>query len=584
MTAAPPRDFSALLQLLRRGTDTPVTLDLTRTGRARGYVVGILSDIDPEGLRISRHGVDLLVQRDGRDVMRRTGAGMWHFDDSGRPVFRPVPRIDLLGPLDWFACANLNLAALAGLELADVTTDMVAGRRVLVLPLPDVTLRIDAEHGTVLGLTAEGIAVRATRVRFPTTLPSPAWEGAVREPEPTAVPDDAPARPTVHLPPAPEGRRELRILCDALYFEGNLPDWRPGDSVRLELSFLLRKASLPGLRTVRRGRLYPFDTESRKWQYAFRAEGWAAHVHSPEPCFPEQELAGYFAARSSYGFGFPESTDVRITHVHRAGRDLVIDTTLDSALPPALPEYGDGIADSDGQTLWVTDRGRPRVRGYRVDTGRHTHTIDVPTYAPLQLDGGATVSTGNRSWRLPLLEEIPPRTGNEVDVGDDWLLHRHLFEDLYVLRRKGNRDQAVALTGAGSLTEVNLGGEAINDGYRLADQIIVRGFQTEVVLDRQLNITAVRRQGRVQGKALGPYAVFSDEYAEEDPGELVFRGMDTGAVVARYADTADTVAQAVFAGPDRIVVAEWLPHTRRISRVAVWSPGTGWRVNELGRG
>lgn len=271
-----------LLDLLRSARSIPTRMVLDRTVKKppeyRGWAISghAFFFTDPSDLTVVRNGRELHIHRDGVDLLRRAAGRVWQFEDVV-PVEYRDDDIGVAGPLGGFLGFVDSLSELSGFDATQVREGSIAGRDVLIVVLDSVTLSIDAKHGVILGVENEMESVFATSVDFLDYWDSPVWGGPVTEPEREPEPEGI---PPITLPPAPTGERDLRVLCTQEAMEGEIPDWKPGDTVRLELSFTIGSPPLEGLQSTRRGRLVPEKLFDDARTYTFLAHGWAARVFS----------------------------------------------------------------------------------------------------------------------------------------------------------------------------------------------------------------------------------------------------------------------------------------------------------------
>ncbi|MGP6174614.1 hypothetical protein [Corynebacterium sp. A21] len=584
--------INSLLELLASGKSVATKMNLARTIKTResgfGWMMGgsILLAVDPAGLSVHRNGWELHVLRDGEDILRRTKQGAWHFEGDPVPSFHPGGDVASFGLMPYFLGFPLVLRSFSGYNAAAVQETVFIGRPVVIVPLAEFTLTIDTEYGVILKMEDATEMLQATEVTFPDSWSSPTWEGPTQTPpglsEESAEPAPRPEPPV--LPPTPEGPRELRIYCGQDALEGSMPDWTPGENLRLRLSFSLDEPPLAGLLTTRRGLLDPRDDTDHR-RYTFRAQGWSALLQPEEPLREEEELRGYF--RDAGYADFSEPTDVVVTAVHHYDQDLIIDVTLDGALPPPLEPHRDGSVAADAETLWVAEYRRPVIRGYDRRTGELLHHRYPPTDMPVVLKEGPLAWNFTTAWTLPELEETAEQVLPAVPEG--WEFYTTLDTDLHVLRAKERATQALLRTHPALFQEVDLEGWVINDGYQLGEQIIVWSMSNLLVLDKDLNVQEIYaidtfssepspQEGAPElGRKVGTQVVFSNAESSR------LRFVDAQTVVTLTTFTAPEThrAEPVYGTGELILVALWNDSNQIVDRLATWSPANGWQVLAL---
>ena len=555
---------------------------------------------DASPLTVARKGRDMHVYRDGVDILRRTRDGLWEFGPGNTiPVFYQSPRISVLGLTRYFLESPTWLSELGNFDADTVTEGEIAGRDTLIIPLGDVVLSIDAEHGTILSAENSTERVFVTDIEFLDDWEPPEWTGVVAPSEEQAPQEEEqPEFEPVVLPPAPVGGRNLRVLCTWHDMEGATPAWQPGDHVAFFLSFNLGEAPLEGLGTTRRGHLEPGELYTDYRSYGFHADGWNALLATEKPLHREEELTGYFTHSTYSTFDIP--THVVITAVYHNGPDTIIDATLDGAIPPPLkaPINDGGSSTSDGKTFWVTDTGLPHILGFSVDSGMLTHEISIPCWENVRLRDGNIASTPNRKWILPALKEVEDY---QPATPEGWKIHQSFDDNLHSLIEVTTENtgiyprQALLQTDPHQLVELDLGALLINEVFRYGERIYARTYHHFITFTTDLKIIGVETQGRQEAlyTPLGDlppgttpsHGTRIDSLIRFHLGENVYAFHDpqTTEQITTFRKPLGKRSEIVHATANKIVVAVYDRATRRVDSLKVWEPARGWQTRVLDR-
>lgn len=233
-------------------------------------------------------------------------------------------------------------------------------------------------------------------------------------PDPTTIPGFLDAIPAP--PQQVQGQRVLRVFINETTMEGQIPDYRVGQSIRLGLGFNSGTTPPVGeLLTTRRGVVHPhhqapyIDGEQASWQALWRGDGWAATLYSAIPAHRDEVLTGYFFDAALSAVEYP--TDLKITRIfaqighwgrfespHRFWqevtttgdchhdlegwrvRSIVLDVTLDEVSPPPLPcrAFRDKSVAVDDTRLWVLERELPVARSFCLVDGVFLSEVLIP--------------------------------------------------------------------------------------------------------------------------------------------------------------------------------------------------------------
>lgn len=586
--------------LLRRGEQQPVIMTLTasrlvseKVSFTGGYVVGetMIFLVDPEGIEVRRNLQGLHVLRDGHDILRRTPHHCWVFENFGDRIDPPIR----LGPsgitcpsaLAWMLKQqDISRVLSSHLRTAEqVTEGKIAGRLTWVLqeasptgerdPERVVSLEIDQEHGVLLAVETGQERLEVTEISFPDSLPDPAWDGAwepFHDPESTPIAPDTAEIPGYieSLPPQSADPRRLRIFVGEMELEGAFPDYRQGQSVRLSLGISSLPTPVAGLSTTRRGLVRNLGEEAHsgsdgtpRWPITLTGDGWAALAYTPTPVRGETEIQGWFYY-SAYGM-IDVPTDLRVERIfagigtthseHRLWqevdntssayrsekwwiRDVVLDVTLDGAVPPPLRR--DIFTGLDpvvtGHELWLCDVHLPVARCWETTTGRYLGQTLVPAplrdlYPVLDLRTdqqlGAIATSGEIGWALTPGQAVatkapdwapPARVTDLPQVPSPWEVMAVRGEGLFELQALVETGARVALgrvnaTGDVDIAELPPTGYGISSVVQIGDGYIVVRWVEEYRLNAELEVISTRELdiSAPGWKSKGPIAYLSED-------------------------------------------------------------------------
>ncbi|MDO5372307.1 MAG: hypothetical protein Q4F10_02545 [Corynebacterium glutamicum] len=506
---------------------------------------------------------------------------------NGVAVLHQHEQVQTIGLASYFIDSKIWVNELAGLDRINISESEVAGRDVLVLPLSDLTLSIDAKYGVVLAAEDSDESVRAVSVEF--------LDQWVDEEEPPAeeVPKYTETReelPPLEIPPDPSGNRNLRVLCTWGAMEGIIPEWKPGDQVSLFLSFDLDDPPFEQLKTTRRGYTEPGEIYGNQRSYKFHADGWNAVISAKVPLRTEENLTGYFT-HSSYA-DTSRRTSAVITAVYRHGKDAIIDVTLDGAKPPRYEESLDWSSTStcDGETFWLSDKSLPFVRGFNVSTGKLVHEISIPTFNEIALESGNRAHAAKKLWELPDLKEA---TDPVPAIPAGWKLHKRFGKNFHVVSAdNGTWKQTILRIKPFKAIELDLGYAKISTIYQYGERIYLRSDLHQITFNQDLEILSVE----VHGNPDAGYWPLSDL----PPGDSPTLGFPIGSLMM-FHEQQDIYAfhdpkttkqlttvnlpkrqfEVEYASQNRIVISLKNPESRLIDKLLVWEPKTGWREQNL---
>ncbi|AMA01102.1 hypothetical protein [Corynebacterium glutamicum] len=508
---------------------------------------------------------------------------------NGVAVLHQHEQVQTIGLASYFIDSKIWVNELAGLDRINISESEVAGRDVLILPLSDLALSIDAKYGVVLAAEDSNELVRAVSVEF--------LDQWVDEEEPPAeeVRKYTEAReelPPLEIPPAPSGNRNLRVLCTWGAMEGIIPEWKPGDQVSLFLSFNLDDPPFEQLKTTRRGYTEPGEIYENQRSYKFHADGWNAVISTKVPLRTEENLTGYFT-HSSYA-DTSRRTSAVITAVYRHGQDAIIDVTLDGAKPPRYQEPLDWSSTStcDGETFWLSDKSLPLVRGFNVSTGKLVHEISIPTFNEIALESGNRARAAKKLWELPDLKEV---TDLVPAIPAGWKLHKRFGKNFHVVSAdNGTWKQTILRIKPFKAIELDLGYAEISTIYQYGERIYLRSDLHQITFNQDLEILSVE----VHGNPDAGYWPLSDL----PPGDSPTLGFPIGSLMM-FHERQDIYAfhdpkttkqlttvnlpkrqfEVEYASQNRIVISLKNPESRLIDKLLVWEPQTGWREQNLER-
>lgn len=516
---------------------------------------------------------------------------------NGVAVLHQHEQVQTIGLASYFIDSKIWVNELAGLDRINISESEVAGRDVLVLPLSDLTLSIDAKYGVVLAAEDSDESVRAVSVEF--------LDQWVDEEEPPAeeVPKYTETReelPPLEIPPAPSGNRNLRVLCTWGAMEGYIP----GDQISLSLSFCLGDPPFEEIRTTRRGYIEPDDIDEGQRSYEFHADGWNAVIHTMLPLHAEDDLTGYFA-HSSY-----EHTNRRtyavITAVFHYGDDAILDVTLDGAQPPQPqgPLGWSSTCACDGKIFWLSTESLPFVQGFSVSTGELIHEISLPTFKEIvlqtvnekaqALEKHWTIETidlyKGKIWELPELNEV---TKSAPPIPAGWKIHKSFgknFHDVYTENRPWKR--TILRIKPFKAIELDLGYAEISAIYQYGELIYLRSSEHYITFNHNLEILSVEVH---ENPELSYYRI-----TEFPPGVSPTLGFPVGSLIMFHTQegtyvfhdpkTTEQLAtlnlyerwfEVEYASHDRIVISLRNSESCVLDEMLVWEPQNGWREHNL---
>lgn len=586
--------------LLRRGERRPVIMTLTASGLtagktsfSSGYVMGgtMIFLVDPDGIEIRRNLHSLHVLRNGRDILRRNQHHCWvfeNFDDPIDPPLRLTPSgITCPSALAWVLKQHsISRALTHHLRAEQVTEGEIAGRLTWILreePTAGeqdasrlVSLEIDQEHGVILAVETGQERLEVTEISFPDSLPDPAWDGAW---EPFQHPDSTPSTaPDIaeipgyieSLPPQSADPRRLRVFVGEIELEGAFPDYHQGQSVRLTLGISSLPAPLNGLTTRRRGLVrnlgeetHPDSNGTPQWPITLTGDGWTALAYTPIPTYGDAEIQGWFYY-SAYGM-VDVPTDLQVERIF-AGigtrdsderlwqevdntssayrsekwriRDVVLDVTLDGAVPPPLRR--DIFTGLDpvvaGHELWLCDVFLPVARCWETTTGHYLGQTLIPAplrdlYPVLDLHTdeqlGAVAARGEHGWTLTPGQAVatkapdwtpPTRVTDLPQVPYPWEVVAVCGEGLFELQSLVETSGRTALgrvnaTGGVDIGELPPSGYTISSVVQIGEEYIVGRWVEEYRLNAELEVISTKELdiSAPGWKSKGPIAYLSED-------------------------------------------------------------------------
>lgn len=562
--------------------------------------------IDAEGLTVHRSSAGVHVLRGAVDVLRGVGQDRWLFEHREIPAHAQVDELAVFSPSGCFLDQRrlIDELNLIDTDLERITTGAIAGRATWIVPSSAHSrfaeedhprlIELDREHGTLLAVETARERVEATTVSFPTDFPGagwdgPAtdwradWEGQLSDPEETAQFPPADRIPGLleELPAHPADPRRLRIHISDGALEGAYPRYRVGRSERLPLAFRLGTPALPQLKTTRRGwvRHEGEPTSGPSWPVIFSGDGWSSYATLPTPLRQEAELEGWF----DYSAWDPESVwnDVRVERLYVSlgtysdpariwqevedttaayrddeigVRDVVLDVTLDGAVPPPLePElFRPGAVHVAGAHLWIRDWAGPVLRCWDLGTGRYLGQSLVPVslLGSHSLEfGDGVIHDSRRAWYLSpgaaVTVEIPDWTvpgGQAQPVVDPlapepWEIDHHLSEDLYSLSSRTERGSRSALgrVRAGREMEVcpiDTGGLTIRRATRVGERYFIDCWQLHLVIGSDFRVESV--EPSTMDHVPWRWSAAEGVAVQSAGPELLFLDQDTGRELTRW--------------------------------------------------
>lgn len=653
-----------ILSLIHRGAETPVSLTLAvpraeePAGRS-GWVMEpqLFALIDAAGLTVHRSPAGVHVLRDEEDVLRGVGQGRWLFQGRDIPAHAHVDDLTVFSPTGCFLDQE---RLIRGMNLIDaeadgITAGEVAGRATWIVPSAAHSrlaeedhprlIELDQEHGTLLAVETVRERVEAATVSFPAEFPGAGWEGPATDWRAEWEGQRSSLEESVQFPPAeeipglleqlpvhPAGPRRLRIYIGDGSLEGAYPRYRVGRSERLPLAFRLTSPPLPELLSTRRGwvRHVGEPLSDPYWPVIFSGDGWSGYATLPTPVRAEAELEGWF----DYSAWDPESggNDVRVERVYVSLgaysdpqrvwqevedttdayanddiglRDVVLDVTLDGAVPPPLvPElFHPGTKHVEGPHLWISDWAAPVLRCWDLSTGRYLGQSLVPVSlkdAHFLRFGAGVVHGAQRAWllspgaavvaaapdRVPTGEEVGPETPPLIP--EPWAVDHHLSEDLYSLFRLSREGSRTALgrldeDGQMEICPMDTGGFTISQATRVGERYFVNCWQLHLVIGPDFRVESVEHSTMDDI----PWRWSADQgVAVQSVGpELTFVEQDTAREITRWAVPDGHVVDVRIDSPTRFVVLIHPEGTERWQRpsptgVAEFD-GAGWSTIAL---
>lgn len=653
-----------LLSLIRRGAGTPVSLTLSvphaeePAGRY-GWVMEpkLFALIDATGLTVHRSPAGVHALRDGDDVLRGRGQDRWLFQGRDIPAHAKIDDLAVFSPTGCFLDQERLIREMNLIDAQPdrITVGEIAGRETWVVPSAAHSrfaeedhprlIEIDREHGTLLAVETDRERVEAATVSFPADFPGIAWEGPATDWRTEWDGQRADLEESVQFPPAeeipglleqlpphPTDPRRLRIYIGDGSLEGAYPQYRVGRSERLPLAFRLTSPPLPELLSTRRGwvRHVGEPLPDPHWPVIFSGDGWSGYALLPTPVRQEAELEGWF----DYSAWDPDSggNDVRVERIYvslgvysdpqrvwqevedtteayrgeETGlRDVVLDVTLDGAVPPPLvPElFRPGTKHVEGPHLWIRDWACPVLRCWDLRTGDYRGQTLVPVSvrdAHFLRFGAGVVHSEQGAWRLspgsavtvavpdwdPPGEEVEPEV--PPPVPEPWEIDHHLSDGLYslvMLTEDGSRTALGRRDGDGRMEvcPMDTGGFTISQATRVGDRYFVDCWQLHLVIGPDFRVESVEQSTMddIPWRWSAEHGV-----AVQSAGpELSFVEQDTGREITRWAIPAGHFVDVRIDSPTRFVV---LVHPEGAERWERPTPtgvaefdGTSWATVEL---
>lgn len=622
-----------LLALIRGGAENPVSMTLAvprSTGSAAryGWVMEpkLFALIDAAGLTVHRSPSSVHALRGDSDVLRGAAEDRWLFQNREIPAHARVDDLVVFSPTGCFFDQErlIKEMNLIDAEPDRLTAGEVAGRETWIVPSAAHSrfadeehprlIELDREYGTLLAVETARERVEVSSVSFPTELPAAGWDGpatdwrAEWEGQRASLEESAQFPPTEEVPglleqlPAhPTDPRRLRIYIGDGSLEGAYPQYRVGKSVRLPLSFRLAPPPLPELLSTRRGwvRHIGEPMPDPRWPVIFSGDGWSSYAHLPMPVQREAELAGWF----DYSAWDPESVwnDVKVERIYVSLgaysdpqrvwqevedtadayrdddiglRDVVLDVTLDGAVPPPLvPElFHRGVTHVEGNHLWIMAEYGPLLRCWDLHTGRYLGQSLVPVSLRdshgLQF-GEGVIHDSRRAWRLSpgspvtvaVPDWVPPGGESEPEteplVPEPWEIDHRLSEGLYslfALTEDGSRT-ALGRRGEGGEMEIcpiDTDGFAISQATRVGKRYFLNCWQLHLVIGPDFRVESVEHS--MMDDIPWRWSAEQGVAVQSAGPELLFVGQDTGREITRWAVPADHFVDFRVVSPTRFVV------------------------------
>lgn len=372
------------------------------------------------------------------------------------------------------------------------------------------------------------------------------------------------------LPPQSAAPRRLRVFIGEMELEGAFPDYRLGQSVRLSLGISSLPAPLDGLTTRRRGLVHNLGEEAHpgfdgtpRWPITLTGDGWTALAYTPTPAHGEAEIQGWFYFSAYRMIDVP--TDLRVERIfagigtthseHRLWqeventssayrsekwwiRDVILDVTLDDAVPPPLRR--DIFTGLDpvvaGYELWLCDVYLPVARCWETTTGRYLGQTLIPAplrdlypVLDLRIDQrfGAIATSGETGWTLTPGQAVATKASNwepparVIDlpkVPPPWEVTAVHGKGLFELQALVETGARVALCRVNATDNVDIvelppTGYGIRSVVQIGDEYIVGRWAEEYRLNAELEVISTRELGiSAPGwKSKGPVAYLSED-------------------------------------------------------------------------
>lgn len=535
--------------------------------RGLGWMYGneFLMATDPDGVQLLRTEDGIQLYREGQELLRTVGTRAWIFA-SGQDTFDPPMQAHLAalrfpGLLGLMCRREIAEAIPTALWAGTITASKAAGRATWVLsaepedPRELCAIEIDQQTGVLLGAATGCERILAESVEFSDGFEIDRWTGDVQEfrsnigipaNEPrtdSEVAVDTSAIPGFldHLPPAPEHPRRLRVYVSESTLEGQLPDYRVGQTVELSLSFRMAKPPIPGLATTRRVWVHYQDAAPRVsndrayWLVELIGDGWRADALVDTPVLGYADVTGYFVLGDGWSRKAPTRAGVvgvvailhdaqsrtylqDVTDTNEAVktqqlmvREAVVDVDLDEAeVPDVDKQLFDGAQAVVGESYAAQlDRRRPVARMWDVDTGRYLGQTLIPVRVGAQirlrtLEGQIVADSDEKRFQL-----CPDQTVAKFDDSHQsqqpqedwrlpapWVLNRIQHEGLATVSTPEHMvATGLAVKDAGQTTVISLppAPMSIASAVRVGERIIVDRWQEVLEVDlagNVLNVTA----------------------------------------------------------------------------------------------
>ncbi|WP_157676150.1 acyl-CoA synthetase [Corynebacterium glutamicum] len=508
-----------LLNLIQRGAETTVSMDLTvtRTQKSSGYSgwhlgENLLKYIEADGLTVHYSSNSLHLTRGDEDILRGVGSMRWLFNEDDFPISVNSKDLKILGGVRFYIdpLSIIRALRITATDPSAITKSSVLERDTWVIPSAThgfhnnenqlQIIEIDAEAGVILAVESNRERIEVSSVSFPSELPDPTWVGSSIEwanPEDQInLPETIPHEITT-LPAQPENPRHLRIWISEDTLEGAYPKFKVGESVRLALHFRSDPAPIASLETTRRGWIEHLGDPipGPKWPVRFIGDGWSADSSITTPAYSDIEMKGWFSYANDiekndvrvlriYGgigvYNKPErlwqeldnTTDAFRTEDIRL-RDTVLDVTVDGAVSPPLQplRFERGSTHVVDGKLWVLHYYSPVLRCWDLETGYYLGQ----TFVPVSLQSADSLSFAEQfihnddiAWRLvpgahALSDPQPwspssPKPGlkSPLHIPEPWELMSDLADGLYSLCAYSEYESRIALGRMNAKREIEI--------------------------------------------------------------------------------------------------------------------------------